>query len=457
MDPTPALRQRSTGKLPGLIAVALVLQLVAQVAAVVVGPAGTDAARRPTVAPAPVRGAPGAEAAARAARDRAVRALLDARAAAVQSHDRAAFLATVWAGAPEFARRQGALFDALQAVPLASWQYELDPSTEQPPNPTLDAKYGAGRWWAPGVVLRYAIAQFDIEPTSATQHVTFVRDGDTWRLAADDDFDAVGQKTVRALWDFGPVVLRRGAHSLALGHPGSEQLLAQLTSTVDAAVPRVSAVWGTDWPQGVVVLVPDNQTELDRILGGTTDLAHIAAVATAELTDVGQGYHPVGDRVAVNPPNFAKLGPLGRQVVLTHETMHVATRAATGPDAPTWLVEGLADYVGYLGIPVPLTTSARDLQTAVRAGKVPDALPSDTQFGGGNVELAAVYESAWLAFRLIVDTYGRDAALRFYRAVGASRGLGATGAVDGAFSFVLGTSTQAFTQAWRSYLVKTFA
>lgn len=453
-------RSTRAGKLGRVVAAVLAVQLVVQLAGVTVLSGRTGAAPGTAGSPAPVRGAPGTAGTGTATpgplRADAVRALLDARAAAVRTDDRAAFIATLWPGAPEFLRRQGEMFDAVQAVPLASWSYELDPTVQQPPNAALDAKYGAGNWWAPGVVLRYAIARVDTEPTSAPQRVTFVRQGDRWLLAADDDFDALGHKSVRALWDFGPVVRQAGAHCLALGHPGSEGLLAQLCATVDAAVPRVSAVWGTAWSQQVLVLVPDNSTELDRILGGTTDLTNIAAVATAELTDTTVGYHPVGDRVAVNPPNFAKLGPLGRQVVLTHETTHVATRAATGPAVPTWLVEGIADYVGYLGVPVPLATAAHDLQTSVRAGKLPSALPADAEFGGGNPDLAAVYESAWLAFRLLVDTYGRDAALRFYRAVGASRGVGAQAAVDTAFSAVLGTTTTAFTAAWRAYLAKTF-
>lgn len=452
MRATPGSRRTRGAR---LVAVALALQLAAQLAAVVLLPRAQPAPAPSATGAAAVRGAPSAVAAAREARTRAVRALLDARAAAVRGRDRNAFLATVWPGAPEFARKQGELFDALQGVPLGDWQYALDAGTERPATTALDGKYGAGRYWAPGVTLRYAITGFDTTPATAPQQLTFVQDGERWLLAADDDFDGTDRKTVRGLWDFGPVVRCRGARTLALGHPGSERLLAQLCTAVDAAVPRVSGVWGTDWPQAVVVLVPDDQAELDRLLGGTTVLTGIAAVATAELSDVDDGYHPVGDRVAVNPPNFARLGPLGRQVVLTHETTHVATRTATGPLMPTWLVEGIADYVGYLGVPVPAATAARDLQAAVRAGRVPEALPTDPQFGGGNPDLAAVYEQSWLAFRLLVETYGRDAALRFYRAVGASRGTGSSQAVDAAFSSVLGTTTQAFTQAWRAYLLRT--
>lgn len=390
-------------------------------------------------------------------RQQAVQALLTARADAVLHHDRAAFLATVWPGAPDFVRRQGELFDHLAPVPLSAWDYALDPASSRPDDLKLDQRYGAGRWWSPDVVLHYVLTDFDGEPTAAPQALTFVHDGDRWLLASDDDFASQGSASARALWDFGPVVIHRGAHTLALGHPGSETLLTQLTGVLDASVPRVTSVWGTDWPQRVVVLVPNDQTELSSIVGGSIDLSRIAAVATAELTEEDKGYHPVGDRIGVNPPNFAKLGTLGRQVVLTHETTHVASRASTGPDTPTWLVEGLADYVGYLGVPVPVTTAARDLRDEVRAGRAPTGLPEDAAFDGGDADLSSAYEGSWLAVRLLVQTYGQDAALRFYRAVGASRGRGEAAALDAAFADVLHTSTAAFTAAWRSYLGKTLA
>ena len=438
-----------------LVGTALAVQLVASLGAVALI-APSDEARPPAVVRAepPVRAAPATDL--RAEREDAVRALLDARAGAVMSRDREAFLAGVSPANPAFVERQAALFDALAEVPLASWQYDLDPLRERSGNAELDARHGAGQWWSPDVQLRYALAEFDVEPTYAPQRLTFVRSGDAWLLAADDDFEAVGEPSTRALWDAGPVVPVRGVHTLALGHPGSLGLMQQIVSVVDAAVPRVSRVWGTGWSQAVVVLVPSTQEELDRMLNGSTDLSRIAAVATAELTDLEGRYHPVGNRVIVNPPNFAKLGRLGRQVVLTHETAHVATRVATGPDVPTWLVEGMADYIGYLDVPVGVDTAARELGDAVRAGRVPEQLPTDASFDGANPDLAQAYEASWLAFQLLVEQHGADAALRFYRAVGASRDAGPTAAVDRAFATELGTTTAAFTAAWREHLVRTF-
>jgi hypothetical protein len=455
---------RARGRTPStsvrVVATALVLQLVASLTGAAYllktaerfpGPLRAELPPAVLAAPAPD---PKVE------RERAVRALLDARATAVLARDREAFLATVFPGDPQFVERQSRLFDALAEVPLASWEYDLDAFRQRPADPALDQRYGT-EWWAPDVQLRYAIAGFDTEPTYAPQRLTFVRSGSSWLLAADDDFEAAGEPSTRGLWDFGPVIAHRSEHALVLGHPGSRELLPQIGRVVDESVPRVDAVWQQEWSRAVVVLVPDDDTELDRMLGGSTDLSRIAAVATAELPDLGpadsDGFHPVGDRIIVNPPNFAKLGRLGRQVVLAHEVMHVATRRATGPDTPTWLVEGLADYVGYLETGVPVETAARELTTAVRAGRVPDALPADDAFDGGNGDIAQAYESSWLAFRLLVEQHGLEPAVRFYRAVGASRDAGAAAAVETAFARELGTTTAAFTAAWREHVVSTLS
>ena len=369
----------------------------------------------------------------------AVRELLDTRARAVATRDRTAWLGTVDPRAPVFAAVQGRLFDALRGVPVAGWTYELDATREQPPNPAVDSRRGTG-WWAPAVTLRYRLAGYDATPTAEAQHLTFVPRNGRWYLAADDDF---ADRTTRGLWDSGPVVAVRGRSTLVLGHPVSRPVLRTIADAVDASVPRVTAVWGPRWVRRVVVLVPADGAELQRLLGGPGDYSRIAALATAELASGAGGSAPVGDRVVVNPVNFAKLGSLGRRVVLTHEVTHVATRAQTGPGTPTWLVEGFADYVGYLGVTVPYRVSAQELRTAVRRGRVPTRLPADLDFDGGNADLAQVYEQAWLAANLLAERHGRAGLVRFYRAVAGGQ------PVDATLRELFGTDLRRFTADWR--------
>jgi hypothetical protein len=446
--------ERATPRQVRLLTIAVVLQLIAGLLGA--GLMGESASVRPatdTLA----RAAPNDRLLTppidvEAVRTAAVRDLLRRRAAALLDRDREAFLATVDPSATAFAARQAALFDALAEVPLATWYYEIDGTRTQRPSAELDARYGADAWWAPEIGLRYTLAGFDEAPTYARHVLTFVERGGRWLLAADDDFAGRGQRTTRAMWDSGPVAVVRGERSLVLGRPDARRLLTSLAAAVDAAIPRVSRVWGSDWAEQVVLLVPGSQEELGELLGGRSDLSQIAAVATAEMLDRGGSVTPVGDRVILNPPNFADLGAVGRQVVLTHEVAHVATRRASGPDMPAWLAEGLADYIGYREAEVALSVAAREVRADVRAGRSPPALPADSDFAGGNPALAQAYEQSWLAVSLLVETYGEQAVLRFYRAVGADRDVPGPQAVERAFARELGTTTAEFTASWQQYL-----
>ncbi|MDP3713666.1 MAG: hypothetical protein Q8R60_14420 [Mycobacteriales bacterium] len=387
-----------------------------------------------------------------AVRTAAVERLLGDRAQAIRRRDRAAFVATLDPdpSAAPFRKRQAKVFDALADVPIGSWSYALDPTRERVPDARVDALRGPG-WWAPDVVLRYQLKGYDPSPTRAEQYFTFVQRAGRWLVASDDDFKAVGQASTPGIWDGGDVVVVRGARCLVLGHPASARTLRQVADAVDAAVPRVTAVFGSDWTRKVVVLVPDSSAELAELLDSRSDFSQIAAVATAEL-ESSADYKPIGDRVIVNPPNFTKLGSLGRRVVLTHEVAHVATRKASGPLMPTWLVEGFADYVGYQGVDLPLSVSARELRAAVRAGRVPKALPTDRDFDATNKELSEVYEQAWLAVLRLAEVHGRAKLLAFYRDVGAAREGDRDAIVEAAFRKAFGRSTADFVEDWTATL-----
>ena len=378
-------------------------------------------------------------------RTQAIRALLARRAQAVLDRDKQAFVADLDPTQTAFVARQERVFDNLTLLRFSGWRYELDPSDPQPHTAALDA--ARGTWWAPGVALRYELAGYDRTPTEEQQGFTFIERKQRWYLAADADF--AGQPTDRDVWDTGRLRVATGRSCLVLSHPTRAAMAALALKECDAAVPRVTAVWGTSWLRKVVLVVPDTATELKQLVPDVGDISNIAAVATAELIDASTGYHPVGDRVVINPKSFAELGPLGRRVVLTHEVTHVASRAATGPHQPTWFVEGLADYVGFLHTGIPLALSALELSRAMRAGHIPTALPPDSAFQGGRQDLAATYEQSWLAVTLIANRYGQATMLRLYRDIGASTG---DSAVEVAFAKDLHTTVAAFTKSWSASL-----
>ncbi|CAM5400541.1 hypothetical protein SGRIM128S_09041 [Streptomyces griseomycini] len=110
----------------------------------------------------------------------------------------------------------------------------------------------------------------------------------------------------------------------------------------------------------------------------------------------------------------------GRQVVLTHETTHVATRAHTTAATPLWLCEGYADWVGYRGAGRAPGGRARSCRTRCVGGRCPEGLPDDGDFG------PPVTRTGWRGPRGRLDglpddrgPWGEERLGAFYRAVGA--------------------------------------
>jgi hypothetical protein len=387
---------------------------------------------------------------------RAVTTLLSQRATAVRRRDVRGFLATVDPLAPKaFRDAQRVAATALRAVPLASWTYRVDADHVHTLKTARALRYGGAPTWSPDVLLSYQVAGFDAQPTVDELYPTFVERSGRWYLGADDDFTAEGLTTQKGPWDFGPLLVTRSKSSIVFGHAGSSALARLVAGEVDRAVPRVDAVWRRPWQHKAIVILPATQAELEALIG-ETDLDQIAAVATAEAAqrDDGTAEPPVGDRILVNPPNFRKLGPLGRRVVLTHELTHVATRTATSGGVPSWLVEGFADYVGYLGAGVPVRVAASELADDLDSGAKLTDLPSDDDFDATNPDLAQAYEGAWLANRLIAERIGSAGLAAVYAAVGRDAGQGANPdkVVSATLQRQLRLSLGEFTAAWRSYV-----
>ncbi|WP_369388731.1 hypothetical protein AB5J72_14910 [Streptomyces sp. CG1] len=354
-----------------------------------------------------------------------VQQLLDRRSAALMDHDETAYGATG-------SRTE---YTWLRALPLASWTYRVTDVRTSPSGATADAD------------LSYRVAGYDRAPVDARRTLTLGRTADGgWYVSSDKPAEQAGQQ----LWDQGPVTAVEGAHSLVLGTGRTAAELRRYATLADHAVPAVSRAWGTRWSRHVVVLVPRSLADMAELLGSpAANYRGIAAVTTGEAGGSGQA---PADRVVVNPEAYAVLGDLGKQVVLTHETTHVATRADTTAATPLWLSEGYADWIGYLDTGRTPTEAAPELTRAVRDGHAPAALPTDKDFGftSDPTELAQAYERGWLACRMIADHWGAARLDAFYRAVGAHEQR--AGAVEDALRKVLGTTTGAFTERWREYV-----
>ncbi|MDX3242630.1 hypothetical protein [Streptomyces sp. ME18-1-4] len=354
-----------------------------------------------------------------------VQRVLDRRAAAVLAHDASGYAAT----------GSAAGYAAVRAVPLAAWSYRVTAVHRDGHSATADAE------------LSYRVDGYDKAPVTTPRTLGLNRDADgRWSVTSEKP----AKKTGEQLWDQGTVDVVRGEHSIVLGVGQSGERLRAFADLADDAVPAVSAAWGTDWAGHVVVLVPHSLDGMAGLLGSpASSYRGIAAVTTGET---GGGPKAPADRVIVNPDAYGMLGRVGRQVVLTHETTHVATRAHTNAATPLWLSEGYADWVGYRDTGRTPAEAAPELQHTVTVGSVPAALPTDGDFGfsGDASRLAAAYEGGWLACRMIAGRWGEVKLDAFYRAVGEHEKR--PGAVEGALRSVLGTTLPQFTADWQAYL-----
>lgn len=354
-----------------------------------------------------------------------VQAVLDRRAAAVLGHDARAYAAT--GRAVPYAR--------LRDLPLDAWSYRVTAVRRDGDTATADAE------------LSYRVEGYDKAPVTAARTLRLARDAaGRWSVTSEKPAPKAGAQ----LWDQGEVAAVRGEHSLVLGAGQAEERLREVAELADGAVPAVSAAWGTGWAGRVVVLVPRSLRDMAGLLGSPPSAYRgIAAVTTGET---GGGGRAPADRIVVNPDAYAMLGQNGRQVVVTHETAHVATRAHTNAATPLWLSEGYADWVGYRETGRTPAQAAPELAAALAGGDLPAGLPGDGDFGfsGDAARLARAYEGGWLACRMIAERWGEVRLDAFYRAVGAHRER--PGAVEGALKSVLGTTTARFTADWQAYL-----
>ncbi|OBB28807.1 peptidase [Mycolicibacterium peregrinum] len=171
----------------------------------------------------------------------------------------------------------------------------------------------------------------------------------------------------------------RTALLLALGGSQSSALLDRLGPELGAAAAAVTAFWGPDWPRDIEIAVAGSDEQFGVLAGGAAD---IAATTTRQRT--------------MFAPGAAAMSPAALRIVLRHELFHYAARSRTAADAPRWLTEGVADYVGRPPAPVPGPSRAGELAQ----------LPTDADLDTPGAVRSLAYDRAWWFSRYVADAYG---------------------------------------------------
>ncbi len=213
----------------------------------------------------------------------------------------------------------------------------------------------------------------------------------------------------------------RTARLLALGGSQSSALLQRLPAELPDAVAAVTEFWGPDWPRDIEIAVAGSDQQFRVLAGGAAD---IAATTTAQRI--------------MFAPGAAGMSPAALRIVLRHELFHYAARSRTAADAPRWLTEGVADYVGRPPAPLPGPAQAAALAQ----------LPTDADLDTPGAARSLAYDRAWWFSRYVADAYGVPKLRELYlRACGPGHPDVATAVRE-----TLGADLDAVVAGWRRWL-----
>ncbi|MET8698921.1 hypothetical protein ABZW10_08630 [Kitasatospora sp. NPDC004723] len=301
--------------------------------------------------------------------------------------------------------------------------------------------------------LTVEVTGYDRLPVVHPRRLVLARSAAGWRVEREE-----GAGGPPPLWDLGAVRAAAGARCLVLGVLGADAsgasapaALAGLAAVGDRAVTAVEALWGTAWAGRLLLELPATGEQFTRLLA--EERSGWSGMAAVTVAAPGAPLNAPADRVLVNPDTYPGLSDFGCQVVVTHEAVHVATRADTSAWTPLWLSEGVADWTGYHDAGRPARQLAPELARDVAAGRLPATLPEDAAFTAGGEGLAQVYEQAWLACDLIARRYGPRRLVELYRAVGAAGpGADRRAWLDGLLRDRLGLGLAEFTGLWQAEL-----
>jgi hypothetical protein len=180
---------------------------------------------------------------------------------------------------------------------------------------------------------------------------------------------------------------------------GSKASARPVVKEVEEGVSAVAAEIPYEWDDGVVVYALDDPTflsGLDNVPG--SDPLSLDAISF-EVMARPDARRVASTRVVLNPDVIAGSGR-GRGRLIRHELTHVAL-GSRADHVPTWLSEGLAEYVSVR----PLAPEDRAISGAALAAAESglSALPTDSDFGGPGAE--AGYGIAWWACEYLASAY----------------------------------------------------
>lgn len=314
---------------------------------------------------------------------------------------------------PVLRRNQRDYFNNLQQLPLARFGYAL---------PDDGVEIGTLEVIAtPAVVLE--LEGFDTAPVRTPVRMTLVREQDgVLRIsAARDEAYERKRETVPQPWDTTPVEVHRGNGVLGVFDRDSARHAGELVREVEEAMTQVVPRVPYEWSRRVVVYALSDTSFLSSLpdLPGD-DPERLDGVAFP--VPVRPGADAYADTRILLHPRILERPSTMRARLIRHELVHVAL-GQKDDRVPTWLSEGLAEYVAARPLAPQDRMIAQDAVAAARRGI--DALPTDATFNGA--DSGANYGIAWYACEYIAQVYGEPALWHLFDVMRSAGGVSSDG------------------------------
>jgi hypothetical protein len=331
----------------------------------------------------------------------ALAALVERRSVALADRDKAGWVATMADPSSNQGAEDLTAYAGLAALGVTGLEVESAvPASGRVPTETE---------WVGTLTIGYAVPGYDRATRAAVRTVTLTWAHDGWLVAAFS-----GPTDRWEAFDLPGLAVARAPEALVVGNVPVADLAARF---VDALAGQRAVAARLTVPVPAVVVVPATQNQAARLLGAppADGPDQVAATTTGARMPASPA---TADRIVLHPGGLSRLTEVGRRVVVTHELVHVTTRATSTQDYPLWLSEGFAEWVALGDVDLPAQTVAATILGQVRATGLPAQLPPDSAFSDSGP--AAAYQGAWLAVSWLERTVGADRLVAFYRSVGAS-------------------------------------
>jgi hypothetical protein len=332
--------------------------------------------------------------------DTDLEALLARRARAVRSGNLTAFLDGVDSDRSKFRARQERYFLNLRELPLAAFRYSLEEGVM-----TLSD----GR--VQGVVqLHMRLEGYDALPVRTAALFTFRHlDSGAWVLSEDRNRAFERDNDIEPQpWDLMRIQVKEGDGVLGIFDEQSIDAAYQIIDEIEDGIRVIEQEVPLKWSGRVVVYALSDLrvlSALDDLPGG--DPNRLDGVAFPVRAS------PESPRLAairfMLHPRMIYRNDESRSRLVRHELTHVAI-GRRDDRVPTWLSEGLAEYVSVQPIVPYERMISREALEAAQAGV--EYLPLDTEFNGRSS--GANYGLAWYACEYIAQAFGEKTLWRLF-------------------------------------------